>query len=955
MLAVDRWRPGMTLLVVCVAVLLFLAAAAGAALALRGPVGLGYQVAPTSRPDLWRISAVWPDGFAHDAGLRRGMLLYSRTPPALQGQTTVAIWSLPCCRHVVVPPPGETVSALEWLELLLAASLVAIGAGTLLLARERGAALLLLAVCLSLALGLCGAAAFARGALWGSVLLETCLFVLLTPLMPLLALSVPPDERAPRLPWRSAIGVAALLLALDVAGYVNDDIYNPTRDIATSFFILAQLLAIIVWLRRARAARRSPAWPQYRLVLGGLGGAFGSFALLAMLPSMLAWPASWPREAGGVGLILFPAGLSLALLRHRLFHLRHPIQRTAITVLLLSGALAVGLGLAMRGMDVAGVGVAVLLAGIGLPVAQRAADRLLPDSRTAYAALLREIGERLDAAIDPAELTSILERLRIGLGLDGLCLRLHDGAVLARSGRADPVSMQHLDVRHEDRLLAILEIGEKRHDECLLEADYEALGIACQQIAAYLARRQLLLDLRAAVYRLEEMQLRLLSARRRERERLLQQLHRGPLQDIILLERMLPPSSTEAAEATAQIARSLRTILTETGSTMLATLGLPRALRSYVEYLAPAAQARGCTLSAELDEQAAALAEDEAFALYQLAHEALANVVRHSRARQATLRLWLADGRVHLEVRDDGRGLPVGWDRPRLDHRGLLDALDMVLSVGGAMAEARQGCEGGTVVRAAVPWRPRQQPGVAVEQERAMSGDGTIGILIAEDHALMREGLRRLLAEDARLHVVAEAATGHEILSLVLRHRPDVVLADIDLPGQSGLEAVRALHAHISRPPRVIMLSAFHNEEYIRQAREIGVAGFLTKDCEGPALRAAIVRVMAGEEVFEAPIAHIMKEQKYSAEGRLRRYADGSPAISPAEMEVLRAMVSDASYEEIAQNLGRARGTVRAQAAKVCEKLGVNTRQQAVLKALELGLLRLEEVHLLREAQHRDE
>ncbi len=411
--------------------------------------------------------------------------------------------------------------------------------------------------------------------------------------------------------------------------------------------------------------------------------------------------------------MLFPAGLALALLRHRLFHLRPPLQRTAITALLVSAAMAVGLALAARGAAVAGVGAAVLLAGIGLPLAQR--------------------GEGLDAAIDPAGLVPVLERLRGGLGLDGLCLR-RDGTVLARSGTLDPGTAQAMEVRHEGRLLAILEVGEKRHDEELLEADHEALNIVYQQLAAYLTRQELLLDLHATVEQLEEMQRRLLSARRRERERLMQQLHRGPLQDIILLERTFAASDAQAAEAAAGIARSLRNILTETGATMLSTLGLPRALRAYIEYLTPAAQAQGCLLDVELDDGVAALAEDEAFALYQLAHEALANVVRHGGARHATVRLWQADERVCLEVRDDGRGLPESWDEARLDHRGLRDALDVVLSVGGATAGAGRVPGGGTLVWAAVPWR-RPEDG---EEREKMPGDGPATLIVVEQPPITR-------------------------------------------------------------------------------------------------------------------------------------------------------------------------------------------------------------------------
>lgn len=225
-----------------------------------------------------------------------------------------------------------------------------------------------------------------------------------------------------------------------------------------------------------------------------------------------------------------------------------------------------------------------------------------------------------------------------------------------------------------------------------------------------------------------------------------------------------------------------------------------------------------------------------------------------------------------------------------------------------------------------------------------MDEQGAIRILIAEDHAMVRQGLRRLLLEDARLEVVGEARSGDEVLSLVLRLRPDVLLLDIDLPGQSGLDALQSLREHAPQAPRTIILSAFQEEEYIRRARELGVAGFLSKSSDGAHLREAVYRVMAGSMVLDPAIAGIVQEQSYSATGRLRRYADGSHPLSTAELAVLQRMMGDAPYDEIARILGRKPSTVRTQAAKICEKLGVGNRQQAVLKALQLGIVTLDDV-----------
>jgi DNA-binding NarL/FixJ family response regulator len=170
-----------------------------------------------------------------------------------------------------------------------------------------------------------------------------------------------------------------------------------------------------------------------------------------------------------------------------------------------------------------------------------------------------------------------------------------------------------------------------------------------------------------------------------------------------------------------------------------------------------------------------------------------------------------------------------------------------------------------------------------------------------------------------------------------------VLLLDLDLPGQNGLAALQGLRAHAAVLPRTLVFSAVHHEEHVRRARELGVLGFLTKGCDAEQLRRAVHDVASGRQVFDPTVANIVRAQKYSARGRFRRYADGSEALTPAELAVLRKMMGTQIYQEIAGALGSRPSTVRTHAAAVCQKLGVDSRQQAVLKALRLGILHLDE------------
>lgn len=938
--ATERWQPRWPLICVFVADCLFLMLLASTVLTLRGPRLLGYGVALTSQADWWRVTRVVPGSFAWDAGLRVGMDIHDPTRPSTRGTVVLQIQPRPAggLRDLTLPPSGETAPQFAWVELGLAAVMLTMGASTVLLARIRVPALFLLLFCLCAAMGLCGVAASSRGAAWGDALFQVSWFALLPPLTLLLSLTLPPSDRVVTVPWRGPILLAGLLGSLQLLGWVWMPLYLPTRTVVGYLFIVAMLLAIAQWIKRALPARGGPQWPEFRLVLAGLGGGFGGFALLALVPALARWPLPWPTEASGLVLLLIPASLSWALLRYRLLDLRRPLQRAAITGVLLSLILCSGLALAALGLPVLGLSLAVLLAGIGVPVAQRIIDRVLPDGREPHAALVQWSGEQLSAAIAVEDVSPILAAFCQRLGVAGLRLQRGD-AVLAQVGHVASGDWSAISVGRASDEPALLEIGEKVHDDALHPSDQAALAMLGQQLGAYLARQGLLVQLQETIIRLEDTQQRLLTARRLERERLGQALHRGPLQDVLLVAQTLPPDS-EAAHAVADLAASLRAILTETASTALTDLGLPAALRAYAAYLAPYARERICQLTVEVSDEAQVLAADESFVLYQLAHEALVNAVRHSGAQDVWLRLFVTEEHVCLDVDDNGHGLPSAWDHTRADHRGLRDALDLVRTVNGGSATAGARAQGGTMVRAHVPLRRKAGRD---DKEETMEEAEAIRVLIAEDHTVVRQGLRRLLMEDPHLVVVGEASTGHEILSLVLKHQPDVLLLDLDLPGQNGLDALRSLKEHMERPPHALVLSAFQEEEYVRQARELGVAGFLSKGCDGVELRTAIYRVMQGKVVFDPVIASIVGEQRYSGRGRLRRYTDGSLTLSPAELVVLHEMCGEDSYEEIARRLGRGHATIRSQAAGVCQKLGVNTRQQAVLKALRLGILRLDE------------
>ncbi|MEV6810613.1 response regulator transcription factor [Micromonospora sp. NPDC051296] len=208
-------------------------------------------------------------------------------------------------------------------------------------------------------------------------------------------------------------------------------------------------------------------------------------------------------------------------------------------------------------------------------------------------------------------------------------------------------------------------------------------------------------------------------------------------------------------------------------------------------------------------------------------------------------------------------------------------------------------------------------------------------VLIVDDDELIRVGLRAILDAQPDLRVVAEAADGAEVPPLVARHRPQVVLMDVRMPGIDGIQATRQLLATSAEPPRVLVITTFANDEYVYDALRVGASGFLLKRAR-PAEVVEAVRVVARGEslLFPAAIRRLV-----GAHGR--RGADGLRAarLTEREAEVLRLMAAGLSNPEIAVRLVVGVETVKTHVGNVLAKLGVRDRTQAVIAAYESGFV----------------
>ncbi|WP_029212938.1 MULTISPECIES: response regulator [Arsenicicoccus] len=206
----------------------------------------------------------------------------------------------------------------------------------------------------------------------------------------------------------------------------------------------------------------------------------------------------------------------------------------------------------------------------------------------------------------------------------------------------------------------------------------------------------------------------------------------------------------------------------------------------------------------------------------------------------------------------------------------------------------------------------------------------TVRVLVVDDHPVVRAGLRALLAVDARVDVVGEAASGEEALVVARARRPDVVLMDLQLgAGLDGVAATRALRADPDGP-RVLILTTYDTDADIVRAVEAGAAGYLLKDTPPATLVAAVERAARGETVLAPRAAEVLV-------GHMR---DPRPALSDREAQVLARVAAGHSNREIARELLISEATVKTHLVHVFDKLGVDSRTAAVAVAREQGLLR---------------
>jgi DNA-binding NarL/FixJ family response regulator len=212
-----------------------------------------------------------------------------------------------------------------------------------------------------------------------------------------------------------------------------------------------------------------------------------------------------------------------------------------------------------------------------------------------------------------------------------------------------------------------------------------------------------------------------------------------------------------------------------------------------------------------------------------------------------------------------------------------------------------------------------------------------IRVVVADDNELLRAGLVTVLESDPEVSVVGEASDGTSALHLVARHRPDVVLMDVEMPGRDGIASTRSI-VDSGSATRVLVLTMFDLDEYVLEALRAGASGFLIKTTPPLELVASVKACAQGETTLGPTVLSRLVDRYVSSSPAID--VPGLKALTDREREVLRVMADGRSNAEVARELYLAETTVKTHVARILTKLGVRDRVQAVVLAHRAGMTR---------------
>jgi PAS domain S-box-containing protein len=527
---------------------------------------------------------------------------------------------------------------------------------------------------------------------------------------------------------------------------------------------------------------------------------------------------------------------------------------------------------------------------------------------------------------------------------------------LARLEQGDtPLVVLCLPLIVRDRVTGVLEAYGL--DDLAEKTTVHALESLARQAASALENARLYRELAERERQLRTLVGKLLVAQEEERRRVACDIHDGLTQVAVAAHQQLQAYAEDHAPVcslsekldqilrlSAQTVEEARHVIAGLRPMALDDLGLATTLRMWIDSL----RGEGWEIDYEEALGQERLPAEIATVLYRIAQEALTNVRKHARTTRARITLRRLGGNICLEVRDWGRGFD-GRVPPESDatgeRAGLCGMRERAALLGGEFRIHSRPGAGASVV-AEIPLlqaAPAHEGPISAPRRRTSP---PARLVVADDQAIVREGLRTMLASEPDFEVVGEATDGREALELCRNLKPDLVLMDVRMPRMDGLATARAIKSD-GCATSILMLSTYENADYLFEAIQAGASGYVLKDAGKRELIGAIRGALEGENPLNQRLAmqllrRLVSEDKRTtgSSSELVEQLEPLPEpLTPREVEVLRFLAQGQTNRQISRQLVVSPATVKVHVEHILAKLRVSDRTQAAVRASEAGLL----------------